>query len=130
MEDEILPYMPDQLIVNEYLPGQGITNHVDCESCFDDVIVSLSIGSPAVINFVHKDDKSRVIPLLLESRSLMVITGPARYEWMHGIKGIKNETWEGNKFPRRRRLSLTFRKVTLESEEPETAPEETVSEEA
>ena len=25
---------PDQLIVNEYLPGQGISAHVDCVPCF------------------------------------------------------------------------------------------------
>src|SRR5687767_7059734 len=29
---------PDQLIVNEYLPGQGISSHVDCVPCFGDTI--------------------------------------------------------------------------------------------
>src|SRR5687768_12249370 len=28
--------MPDQAIVNEYMPGQGISAHVDCEPCFSD----------------------------------------------------------------------------------------------
>jgi alkylated DNA repair dioxygenase AlkB len=27
---------PDQVIANEYLPGQGISAHVDCEPCFGD----------------------------------------------------------------------------------------------
>src|SRR5215208_1003473 len=31
--------LPDQLIVNEYLPGQGISAHVDCEPCFENTIV-------------------------------------------------------------------------------------------
>jgi alkylated DNA repair dioxygenase AlkB len=37
--------LPDQAIVNEYLPGQGIAKHIDCPSCFIDTIVSLSLGS-------------------------------------------------------------------------------------
>src|SRR5947209_5139569 len=37
---------PDQVIVNEYLPGQGIASHVDCISCFGDTVLSLSLGSP------------------------------------------------------------------------------------
>lgn len=31
---------PDQLIVNEYEPGQGIAAHVDCVPCFGPVVVS------------------------------------------------------------------------------------------
>lgn len=32
---EKLPFKADQLIVNEYEPGQGIFPHVDCRPCFD-----------------------------------------------------------------------------------------------
>ncbi len=35
---------PDQVIVNEYQPGQGIAAHVDCVPCFTDTIASLSLG--------------------------------------------------------------------------------------
>src|SRR5687767_5061257 len=34
---------PDQLIINEYIPGQGIANHVDCEPCFWQTVISLSL---------------------------------------------------------------------------------------
>jgi alkylated DNA repair dioxygenase AlkB len=37
------PRIPDQLIVNEYEPGQGISAHIDCGSCFDDTIAILSL---------------------------------------------------------------------------------------
>jgi len=33
----------DQVIVNEYLCGQGITPHIDCIPCFGDAIFSLSL---------------------------------------------------------------------------------------
>ena len=41
---------PDQVIVNEYLPGQGIASHVDCEPCFGDTIASLSLPVRPVFN--------------------------------------------------------------------------------
>lgn len=31
--DEHFADTPDQVIANEYLPGQGISKHVDCEPC-------------------------------------------------------------------------------------------------
>src|SRR5688572_967890 len=37
--------IPDQVIINEYEPGQGIAPHVDCEPCFGDTILSMSLGS-------------------------------------------------------------------------------------
>ncbi|MEM7036945.1 MAG: alpha-ketoglutarate-dependent dioxygenase AlkB [Bacteroidota bacterium] len=108
-----MPALPDQLIVNEYLPGQGITDHVDCEPCFEDHIVSLSLGAPYVMRFTEKADRSNVVPLLLPPHSLIALSGDARYAWMHGIKAVKTETWQGRKFPRGKRTSLTFRKVIL-----------------
>jgi len=33
----------DQVIVNEYLPGQGIAPHIDCQPYFGDTIASLSL---------------------------------------------------------------------------------------
>lgn len=44
---------PDQVIVNEYLPGQGIAPHIDCEPCFGGTIASLSLGSACVMAFSH-----------------------------------------------------------------------------
>ncbi len=41
----------DQLIVNEYQPGQGISPHIDNKTLFSDIIVSLSLGSNAVMIF-------------------------------------------------------------------------------
>jgi hypothetical protein len=38
----------------------------------------------------------------------------ARNEWLHGIAPRKSDMWEGQKYERQRRVSLTFRKVILE----------------
>ncbi len=105
-----LPFKPDQAIVNEYLPGQGISAHVDCVPCFDDTIVSLSLGSGAIMQFTNGQEK---YDLYLEPRSLIILSGPARYEWTHAIPARKSDVIDGFKIERGRRISLTFRKVIL-----------------
>jgi alkylated DNA repair dioxygenase AlkB len=106
-----LPFKPDQAIVNEYLPGQGISAHVDCVPCFADTIASLSLGSRAVMQFTNGQEKHG---LYLEPRSLIILSGPARYEWMHAIPARKADVAQGFKIERKRRLSLTFRTIIID----------------
>ena len=112
-EDRHMPEVADQVIVNEYLPGQGISSHVDCEPCFKDTIVSLSLGSSCVMNFTNKDHTSKKFSAWLAPRSLVVLSGEARYKWLHGIAARKWDVWDGQKYMRERRVSLTFRKVMI-----------------
>lgn len=104
--------VPDQVIVNEYEPGQGISPHVDCIPCFDKAIASLSLGSTCVIEFINPETKQK-FPLFLEPRSLLVLTDDARYKWQHTIPQRKTDKFNGNLYNRHRRLSLTFRNVIL-----------------
>lgn len=97
----------NQVIINEYMAGQGISPHIDCIPCFGDTICSLSLGSECVIDFI-KDEK---IPILLERRSLISITDEARFLWKHGIAGRLTDSFQGRKISRTRRISLTFRTV-------------------
>lgn len=105
--DGMIDSVPDQVIVNEYEPGQGIAFHVDCEPCFGHRIFSLSLGSSAMMVFKHQTEEKREI--MLAPRSLLMMYGDARYEWKHGIPARKSD--EG--VARDRRVSLTFRKVTI-----------------
>lgn len=107
-----LPFKPDQAIVNEYEPGQGISAHIDCVPCFDDTIASLSLGSAAIMQFMHPKTGAKE-ELYLQERSLIVLRGPARYEWTHAIPARKSDMVNGFKIERSRRLSLTFRTMIL-----------------
>ena len=107
LEDKIFKIIPDQVIINEYLPGQGISHHVDCIPCFAEVIGSLSLLSSCVMELI----KEETVPILLEPRSLLVLSGSSRYDWKHGIAARKTDIYDGNKIIRQRRLSITFRKV-------------------
>ena len=105
---KLMPTLPDQLIVNEYLPGQGIASHVDCEPCFGDTITTVSLGSECVMHFTRTEDQY-AFDLLLQVGSALVFSGDARYRWKHGIKARKKDHGR----PRGRRVSLTFRNVLL-----------------
>jgi len=104
----------DQLIVNEYLPGQGISPHVDRTTCFGGTIAILSLASQLVMDFVcaHSGQRHQQ---MLESRSLLVLKGPARCEWKHGIAARKTDRFKGESHRRKRRISLTFRKVLIDT---------------
>jgi len=114
VSDGYMAAPPDQLIVNEYLPGQGITPHVDCIPCFGPVVCSITLGSPCVMTLsaVEGDGAES---LRLERGSLLVLAGEARYKWRHAIPGRKTDIDGGQSLARGRRVSLTFRTVRLES---------------
>lgn len=108
--DGLMQNTPDQVIVNEYQPGEGIVSHIDCIPCFGSIISILSLGSPCVMDFTHSQTKAEA-KLLLQPRSLLVLQGAARYVWQHGIAACDREQYGGKEFVRTRRVSLTFREV-------------------
>ena len=82
---------PEQCIVNEYRPGQGIGMHADHQS-FGPVVVSLSLGDAWTMNFRPRSQRPYVRGgltsdevVLLPRRSALVLRGQARSAWMHGI---------------------------------------------
>jgi alkylated DNA repair dioxygenase AlkB len=105
----VFPDKPNQAIVNEYKPGQGIAPHID-RVRFDNTVASLSLGSPCVMDFIHSETGEK-LSLLLEPRSLLVLTGNARYMWKHSIAPRKSDHYQGQIIQRTRRVSLTFRKL-------------------
>lgn len=109
-DDGLTANVPDQVIINEYEPGQGITSHVDCIPCFGKTIITLSLGSLCVIDFTKLQTKEKVSILLLPG-SVLVMQGAARYEWEHGIAARNKHTYKGKEFMRTRRVSMTFREV-------------------
>lgn len=106
----IFSRVPDQVIINEYQPGQGISAHIDCVPCFGDTIASLSLGSACVMDLTHSTSHEKQ-SYLLEPLSLVVLSGDARYHWQHAIPARKSDKWHGQSLTRVRRISLTFRNV-------------------
>jgi alkylated DNA repair dioxygenase AlkB len=107
----LIEQIPDQLIVNEYQPGQGIAPHIDCRPCFGDVIFSLTLCSSCIMEFTHAEEKTT---MFLESRSVLIMRGEARQVWKHSIPARKRDIYDGQSFERKRRISLTFRNIVLQ----------------
>ena len=110
-ETKLFDRAPDQAIVNEYLPGQGIALHAD-RDCFGRAVGTVSLGDDwemrlRPVGATSGEDRR----ILLARGSALVLTGEARYGWMHGIDKRKTERSTGRQ--RRRRLSLTFRTMVF-----------------
>ncbi|KAF4651986.1 Alkylated DNA repair protein alkB 8 [Perkinsus chesapeaki] len=110
--EEAREFIPDQLTINEYMPGVGIAFHVDTHSAFEGPIVILSIGAGIVLEFRRPSD-GKALPLWLPRRSLAIMGGESRFGWVHGIAGRKTDRVGKNSelVHRERRISLTFRQM-------------------
>ena len=103
-----------QLTVNEYLAHVGISQHCDTHSVIGDVLVVISVGGG--VDFDMRKPISDVAGttrnLWIAGRSLLVMTGEARYGWTHGIaRRARDRNPEGTIVQRQRRVSFTFREV-------------------
>lgn len=101
--------LPDQVIVNEYKGNQGIAPHIDSKSSFADGVAMISLLETWEMWF-RKFPSDKVV-VKLERRGAAIIRGEARYAWRHEIPKRKTEPGPVRRVPRRRRVSLTFRKV-------------------
>ena len=106
---------PDQAIVNEYEPGQGIAMHVD-RQCFGPVVATVSLGDAWYMNFrPSRQRQGPIEQILLQVGSVLALSLDARYRWLHGIAPRHRErNDQGGWRLRRRRLSITFRTVLLD----------------
>lgn len=58
----------DQMIVNGYKPGEGISSHVDLLK-FGDGIAIISLGSPTTMSFTKSESAGDFVPVTQESPS-------------------------------------------------------------
>jgi alkylated DNA repair dioxygenase AlkB len=105
IEKDLVKTTPEQAIVNEYEPGQGISAHTD-SGVFGEPIVSLSLGSDCVMIFSKGDQK---VELFLKRRTLLILRGESRWYWKHEIPQRKTDTVSTIVFKRGRRVSVTYR---------------------
>jgi alkylated DNA repair dioxygenase AlkB len=109
---------PDQCIINEYLPGQGIAAHTDSPHYFGETIWCFSIGGGVEMEFTPSEPSHGASPYYqyVEPNSLYIMNGEARYEWLHCMRPrltdpVRASDGQGSGITTRRqtRYSLTFR---------------------
>lgn len=119
----------DQLTVNEYPPGVGLSPHIDTHSAFEGFIFSLSLAGPCIMEFRRYTDSAWLTKdmamqtpengsnflrraIYLPPRSMLLLSGEARYAWHHYIPHHKIDLVKDSVIRRAsRRVSFTFRKV-------------------
>ncbi|XP_015180807.1 PREDICTED: alpha-ketoglutarate-dependent dioxygenase alkB homolog 6 isoform X1 [Polistes dominula] len=123
---------PNHVLINEYLPGQGIMAHSD-GPLFYPMVTTISCGTHTLLDFYKHNDIMEPqqlkleFSLLLERRSLLILTGELYHDYLHAIAQtysdtiskniIKNlnmcaaEYNEGQIIERSTRVSLTIRHV-------------------
>ncbi|CAN0880218.1 Alkylated DNA repair protein ALKBH8 homolog [Linum grandiflorum] len=131
--DHTASSMLDQLTVNEYPRGVGLSPHIDTHSAFEGLIFSLSLAGPCIMEFrqyvdghnaratssteVDVDNPDACSNLIrkaiyLPPRSMLLLSAEARYAWNHYIPHHKIDVVDGAVIKRNsRRVSFTFRKV-------------------
>ncbi len=112
VDQKILLNQPDQVIINEYLPGQGIRPHKD-RNYFDNQICGINLGSSCVMRFI-KNGNAEIVDVFIPRRSLYVMQDEARSKWKHAIPPRKKDIIDGEIHHRERRLSITYRTVKNE----------------
>jgi alkylated DNA repair dioxygenase AlkB len=115
LRDVALRHLPDgatldQCIINRYLPGQGISAHVDSPT-YGEYICCFTFGTGATVEFTRCGKK---VEVYTEPGSLYIMSGEARHAWKHEMRARKSDVVEGKKIPRGVRYSVTFRSVRRE----------------
>lgn len=124
---------PNHVLINEYLPGQGIMPHKD-GSAYHPVVCTVSLRSSLCLDIYGSNEDGTIESkprwkILQEPRSLLITTGELYNDFLHGIAEIKEDTdlnqgsvsnWTllrspndiamGN-YERKPRTSLTYRDV-------------------
>jgi alkylated DNA repair protein alkB family protein 6 len=93
---------PNHVLINEYLPGQGIMPHEDGATYFP-LVATVSLGAPIVLDIYDKNkeqtenemkpsgeesEKEKRRPkfrILQEPRSVLVTSGSMYTDYLHGI---------------------------------------------
>lgn len=108
LQQILADWEPNQLLINRYLPGQGISHHTDHLKYFNSIVVGITIGSGIEMEFVKA---GQTVPIYLEPNSLYVMSKDARYKWTHGIRSRNTDTVNGVIINRGLRDSLTYRET-------------------
>jgi alkylated DNA repair dioxygenase AlkB len=109
VEQQIVSIQPDQVIINEYAPGEGLRPHKD-RNYFENQICGVNLGSGCLMRFIKISGKD-VVDVEMPRRSVYVMQDDARYKWHHSLPPRKKDMVDGNVKHRERRLSITYRKV-------------------
>lgn len=101
-------WAPNECNANRYLEPQGhhLTPHFDDRQLSGPVLANLSLGGHCAMTYTQGHGKSAAsveVKVALPPRTLQLVTGEARYNWMHSI--------DHDDLASDQRTSITFREA-------------------
>ena len=84
--ENIMPEIPNSVTINEYHPGQTITPHIDSRSS-GPIIAILSLLGIMSLTLSRKEQRETIV---LAPKSLLVLSGESRTDWMHHTEPARN----------------------------------------
>ena len=101
----------NQCTVADYPPSVGVIDHVE-NFLLGKVVVMANLLSTVPMQFTPTEPTGGDrVDILLESWSIVAITGRARYKYQHGISAREYDIIRRENVRRERRVSLIFRSV-------------------
>ncbi|XP_053670474.1 alpha-ketoglutarate-dependent dioxygenase alkB homolog 6 [Anopheles nili] len=125
----------NHVLVNEYLPGQGIMPHLDGPLFFP-TITTISCGSHTILEYYDQIEnktadtsssltRQQTTKIFLEPRSLLIVKDDMYHRYLHSIGNLEYDLIDdeianlslvknvniGDILPRKTRISLTIRHV-------------------
>ncbi|XP_076608823.1 alpha-ketoglutarate-dependent dioxygenase alkB homolog 7, mitochondrial [Chaetodon auriga] len=88
-----------------------IKPHIDSVKFCGSTIAGLSLLSDSIMRLVKEDATSEWLDLLLPRHSLYILRNEARYNFTHEILKDEESVFNGQKVPRRRRISVICRNL-------------------
>jgi alkylated DNA repair protein alkB homolog 6 len=134
-------FPPNHVLINEYLPGQGIMHHTDGPKYLDRVVI-LSLGSSTVMSFRPRlsaeeigsisleESLAQSMSLFLNPGSLLFFTDEAYHNYLHGIEArnfddlsleqnlLNSPVLDETVVDREKRISFTIRHLYLSTGDP------------
>lgn len=106
---------PRQAIFNLYLPGEGITPHIDLPHRYEDGILGISLLSTTVMDFSRDQMRHSIV---LRQGDIYILEGEARDFWKHEIVAregdwVREEDGDERWVKRRTRMSVTLRRMKV-----------------
>lgn len=108
LPNEALNFTPNDCNANAYIRSRGdyLTPHFDDRALSGPLLMNLSLESDAFMTYVHPKEHSAPsssnIKVHLKRRTLQLVCGEGRWDYMHCILSEDLDPWK-------RRVSLTFR---------------------
>lgn len=100
---ELRNFKPNDCNANSYLKSKGdyLRPHFDDRALSGPLLLNLSLLSDCTMTYSQPSDPTSKISILLPRRCLQIVSGAARWDYMHGIE--REGLGDG------RRVSITFR---------------------